>query len=366
VADVPVFSSVCIAHDVTTPTPQAAPPGAWLRLRPSDDAPDEACMKVSGVTAEYLASMLRESEQGASLEVYVYDASIVAHADANADEPPPKRRRDVAARDARGGAGGEAGGALPQGAAAGAPQTPAVAMQSADVAAGAAHAGAASAAYAEPPLVSKRAAAARALAAAASPPAPSPPAAPAPHASTTAAAGTAGASRPAAGFFTISRLGGEQRFHNCAALQAALQEGDVATLRGAVRGPLSLTRPRVMLAGAPSTAPTLLAPRDAAEATLSVQADGVSVCALAIDAPASRPTTRLEQLSAVDVGARVTEFTLEDVTITGEGKKPTTRRACPCMHASAQRTRMMNDRAMRCDAVRCDARRGRLVRQHGR
>ncbi len=305
-------------------------------------------MKVSGVTAECLASMLRESEQGASLEVYIYDANAGAHTDANTEEPPPKRRRDAAARDERGGAGGEGGGAPPQGGAAGAPQTPAVAMQIADVAAGT---GAASAAFDEPPLVSKRAAAARALAAAASPPAPSLPAAPPPHAPS-AAAGAAGASRPAAGFFTISRLGGEQRFHNCAALQAALQEGDVATLRGAVRGPLSLTRPRVMLAGAPSTAPTLLAPRDAAEATLSVQADAVSVCALAIDAPTSRLTKRLEQLSAVDVGARVTEFTLEDVTITGEGKKPIKRRACPAtMHSCIC---AIPDHAMRCDAMRAE------------
>jgi hypothetical protein len=331
-------------------------------------------MKVGGVTAECLASLLRESEQGASLEVY----ARAADAEVDVETPAPKRRRDAPASDARrGGHGGAAGGATWQLAAGGAPQMPAAAramqMARADEAAGAAAHGA-SVPFDEPPLVSKRAAAALVRAAAASapplhaaPPLKQPAAAPLAHA---ARAGAAGASRAApAGFFTIQRLGGEQHFHNCAALEAALQEGDVASLRGTVRGPLALTQRRVLLTGAMGTTPTLAAPRGAMEPTLRVQADGVSVCALAIDVPASRPTTRQQQLSAVEVAARVTEFILEDVTITGEDNTPTKRSACPePVNNGAVRTKRQTDGAMRM-APRVGlawARRGRVVRQLGR
>jgi hypothetical protein len=83
---------------------QGAPPGAWLRVRPSAHAPDAACTELGRMSAAQLARLLRDHfPPGAALEVCTVGENLDASAERGA-APAPAQQQHAPQR-----ANGEAG-----------------------------------------------------------------------------------------------------------------------------------------------------------------------------------------------------------------------------------------------------------------
>ena len=124
------------------------------------------------------------------------------------------------------------------------------------------------------------------------------------------------------GFFMIKRTGA-QRYATCAALEAALLQGDKVILHGSVQGPLTVRHESVVLVGVPASMPMLLAVEQllATECplprhTLVVDAHKVSVRNMRIWT--SRAVDFLRPLAAaVQVEEGVQHFRMSGCEITG-------------------------------------------------